>query len=70
MLYEFKCTKCGKITEELVKLGTEKIDCPSCGAPAEKILSAPNFIVHGFNAKNSYSHGPKDGSGKTGNPQT
>lgn len=55
MLYEFKCTKCKQITEDLVKIGTEKIKCPACGAPAFKILSVPNFIVHGYNAKNLYS---------------
>jgi putative FmdB family regulatory protein len=55
MLYEFECKKCGKITEQLVKLGTIKIKCPACGTPAEKIISVPNFVVHGFSAKNLYS---------------
>jgi putative FmdB family regulatory protein len=55
MLYEFQCEKCKKVTEELVKLGTEKIKCPACGAPAFKILSVPNFVVHGFSYKNLYS---------------
>jgi len=55
MLYEFKCEKCKRVTEELVKLGTQKIKCPACGAPALKVLSVPNFIVHGYNAKNLYS---------------
>lgn len=30
-LYEFKCEKCGKITEDLVKFDTESIKCSECG---------------------------------------
>jgi putative FmdB family regulatory protein len=30
-LYDFKCRKCGKKFEELVRLG-ETPDCPKCGA--------------------------------------
>lgn len=56
MLYEFKCEKCEIITEKIVKMGTEEIECPKCGATAHKIISASNFNVKGFNAKNSYSH--------------
>jgi putative FmdB family regulatory protein len=55
MLYEFKCKKCNKVTEELVHLGTEQIKCPACGAPAYKIISTSNFIVNGYSAKNLYS---------------
>jgi putative FmdB family regulatory protein len=58
MLYEFKCEKCGKVIEQIVKMGTIKIKCPACGTPAKKIISVPNFIVHGFNAKNLYSKTP------------
>lgn len=60
MLYEFECKKCGKITEELVKLGTQTITCPQCGGLAEKIISIYNFTVHGFNAKNLYSQVKKE----------
>lgn len=60
MLYEFKCKKCGKITEELVKLGTQTITCSQCGGLAEKIISISNFTVHGFNAKNLYGHVKKE----------
>ena len=56
MLYEFKCEKCSVITEKIVKIGTKKIECPKCRAAAHKIISASNFNVKGFNAKNSYSH--------------
>jgi len=55
MLCEYKCIKCEKITEKLVKIGTERIVCPICGGTALKILSVPNFVVHGYCAKNSYS---------------
>lgn len=56
MLYEFRCEKCEAITEKIVKIGTKEIECPKCGAAAHKIISASNFNVKGFSAKNSYSH--------------
>lgn len=38
-LYDFKCRKCGKKFEELVRLG-ETPDCPKCGAAdAERLFS-------------------------------
>ena len=55
MLRDYKCEKCKKVTEKLVKIGTERIVCPICGGTALKILSVPNFVVHGYCAKNSYS---------------
>ncbi len=44
--YEFECT-CGEITEELVKMGTEEIECPKCGAKAKKIISRCSFSLKG-----------------------
>jgi putative FmdB family regulatory protein len=44
--YEFEC-ECGKVTEELVKMGTEEIDCPRCGRPAHKIMSRCSFSLKG-----------------------
>jgi putative FmdB family regulatory protein len=44
--YEFECN-CGKVTEELVKIGTESIDCPVCGHQAHKIMSRCSFSLKG-----------------------
>ena len=38
-LYDFKCRKCGKKFEELVRLGDSPV-CPKCGAAdAERLFS-------------------------------
>jgi putative FmdB family regulatory protein len=45
-VYEFEC-KCGNVTEDIVAMGTEKITCPKCGQPAEKIISPCTFELKG-----------------------
>lgn len=45
--YEFECASCGKLAEELVKIGTEKIPCPQCGKDASKIMSRCTFSLKG-----------------------
>ena len=45
-VYEFKC-RCGHVTEELVRMGTETVKCPACGARAEKIISTCSFALKG-----------------------
>ena len=45
-VYEFKC-QCGQIIEELVRMGTESIKCPQCGAQAPKIISSCSFSLKG-----------------------
>jgi len=56
-IYEFRCPKCGKITELLHLHTTEpyKIKCSECDLDCEKIISRSSFVVHGANAKNNYS---------------
>jgi len=56
MLFEFQCEKCEAITEAIIRSGVEEIKCPKCDGLARKIISAPNFYIHGFNADNGYSH--------------
>jgi len=56
MLFEFKCKECETITEKITKANVEKIECPKCGASAKRIISAPHFHIHGFNADNGYSN--------------
>jgi putative FmdB family regulatory protein len=45
-VYEFEC-ECGKITESLVRMDTQQIECPRCHKPAKKILSACSFELKG-----------------------
>ena len=45
-VYEFQC-KCGHITEELVQMDTQSIECPKCQEKAKKILSACSFELKG-----------------------
>ncbi len=35
-LHDFECTKCNHITEEIVPQDTDAVDCPKCGAQADK----------------------------------
>jgi len=56
MLFEFRCQTCGEITEAIVKSDVEEIECFKCGKTAKRIISAPHFHIHGFNATNGYSH--------------
>jgi putative FmdB family regulatory protein len=45
-IYEFKCPN-GIITTQLVKMGTEEIDCPKCQEKAKKIISPCTFVLKG-----------------------
>ncbi len=45
-LYTFECTKCKKITEDLVPIDTKTIRC-ECGHEATKIPSLSNFHLKG-----------------------
>lgn len=59
-MYEFVCSKCGKKFDDLVPLGTEEILCPKCGGVANKVMSAPSFILKGGGwASDSYSKSSK-----------
>ncbi len=49
-IYEYKCTKCGCVFEEISAYstngnGTHK--CEKCGAPAKRLISAPQVVFHG-----------------------
>ena len=45
-VYEFECEK-GHVTEAIVKMDTQKIDCQTCRRPAHKILSVCSFELKG-----------------------
>jgi len=68
-IYEYKCTKCGHIFEELRSMADgEGATCPKCGAPAKKIFSGSvGFIFKGSGfyitdyKKSSNGNGKKSG---------
>lgn len=45
-VYEFECPE-GTVTERIVKVGTETINCPECGKKAKKIISQCTFELKG-----------------------
>lgn len=44
-IFNFKCEKCGKLFETLLKNRSEEAECPECGS--KELLSAPNRISVG-----------------------
>jgi len=65
-IYEFKCEACGHVKEILILKpsdlkGSKKMGCDKCKGMYKRIMSAPSDpVIHGFNAKNSYSHEKND----------
>jgi len=45
-VYEFECPN-GTVTEKLVRMDTEEIECPHCGQTAKKIISQCSFELKG-----------------------
>ena len=43
ILFDFKCTKCARAFEELVKPGDYWAPCPECGGNAQRQLCAPTI---------------------------
>lgn len=46
-LFEFKCTKCENIEEELTEYKQESI-CSLCNSVSEKIISTPRITLEGY----------------------
>lgn len=47
-IYQYRCKKCGEITEKLQKVTDKPVKkCEHCGAAVEKIISAPGIIFKG-----------------------
>jgi len=63
-VYEFEC-KCGHLSEEFVKMGTESIACPKCGNIAQKIMSRCSFDLKGGGWYADGYSSSKGGSGKS-----
>ena len=64
-IYEYECTKCGKITEIIQKFSDSPLqDCPQCGRGVDRLISRSAFHLKGtgwyetdFKAKPSQSSG-------------
>ena len=48
---QYRCPKCGKEFEELVRKPTDEVLCPECGKPAERCYSGTMFSATGKPAK-------------------
>ena len=46
MIYEFKCEKCGHITEVMTNdAKLKKVECEKCKEKAERIISLSSFRI-------------------------
>ena len=46
-LFEFKCSKCDEVFEELTEYKQES-SCPLCDSKADKIISSPRINLEGY----------------------
>ncbi len=47
-IYEYQCQECGRRTEALQRLAEAPLsECPHCGGPLRKLVSAPAFQFKG-----------------------
>ncbi len=44
---QYKCKKCGKRFEELVKVYTDPVRCPDCGGETERDYAGPMYSSTG-----------------------
>lgn len=58
--YDFKCPTCGTLREHVFASLAERdhtaVICRDCCMPMVRQPAAPSFSIHGFTAKNGYSH--------------
>lgn len=52
-IYEYQCSACNHVTEKFVPLAERKpvVDCDSCGAPAQFVLSPTPTTFRAFDRK-------------------
>lgn len=48
---QYKCEKCGKRFEELVKVYTDKVSCPDCGGATSRDYSGEMYSATGKASK-------------------
>lgn len=47
-IYEYECEECGRQTEALQRVDDDPLsECPHCGGPLRKLISAPAFQFKG-----------------------
>ncbi len=51
-LLQFKCPRCGKVFDELVKSHADGAVCPDCKLPAERLWCGKMYSATGKPAKN------------------
>ena len=70
-IYEYVCTKCGKTTEVIQRVGEAPLKvCPHCGGKLKKAISAPAIQFKGSgwyvtDYARAGARGGKDSSGET-----
>ena len=62
-ILQYKCTKCGKRFEELVKVYTDKVPCPDCGGETIRDYSGEMYSSTGKQTKKSTGHCATCGGG-------
>lgn len=67
-LYEYKCLKCGRLTEKIEPVsGPHLKKCPHCGGKVESLISAPAIQFKGSGwYVTDYAGKSKDGGSKEG----
>jgi putative FmdB family regulatory protein len=64
-LYEYRCDRCDRVFEVLVRRpGDAEVTCSECGGPVEKLLS--RFAVSGGGEPASCPAAPPEGCGSGG----
>jgi putative FmdB family regulatory protein len=69
-LYEYKCRKCGRLTEKIESVsGPYLKKCPHCGGKVEAVITAPSIQFKGSGwYVTDYASKSKDDGSKTEKP--
>jgi putative FmdB family regulatory protein len=69
-LYEYKCRKCGRLTEKIENVGGPYLKkCPHCGGKVEAVITAPSIQFKGGGwYVTDYGGKSTDGGSKTEKP--
>jgi len=69
-LYEYKCRKCGRLTEKIENVsGPHLKKCPHCGGKVEAVITAPSIQFKGGGwYVTDYGGKSTDGGSKTEKP--
>jgi putative FmdB family regulatory protein len=42
-LFDFECSACGKVFEEMIEGDKKKLPCPSCKGKADRLIATPRI---------------------------